>query len=325
LREVVFLRKNAGKWKHYEEILKKNSSFDPDKLAELYIELTNDLAYAQSQYPGTKTELYLNELSVKIHDSIHKTKKENYSRIITFWSRELPALYASKQKELLYAFTLFVVAVIIGWLSQSFDPDFARVIVGDEYVNMTMTNIEKGDPLAVYKDAKQMNMFFGITYNNVRVSFNAFLFGLLTVFGTGYFMLANGVMFGCFMSLFSNEGLLYEAIRVVMIHGTIELSAIIIAGAAGFVLGNSFIFPGTLSRTKSFVKAAKEGLKMIIGLVPLFIAAGFLESFVTRLTEMPHWLSWTIILLSAGYILFYFVLFPQYLNKTNKTKLYANS
>lgn len=325
MREVVFLRKNAQKWQNYESILKKDSSFDPDKLAELYVELTNDLAYAQSQYPGSKTELYLNELSINVHDSIHRTRKENYSRIIKFWTQEIPALYASKQKELLYAFLLFFIATSIGWLSQSYDPNFARVIIGDEYVNMTLTNIDKGDPLAVYKDARQMNMFFGITYNNIRVSFNAFVFGLLTAFGTGYFLLSNGVMFGCFMSLFNNEELLYEAVRVVMIHGTIELSAIVIAGAAGFVLGNSFLFPGSLSRTKSFIKAAKEGLKMIIGLVPLFIAAGFLESFVTRLTEMPDWLSWLIIFLSAAYILLYFVLYPQYLNRTNKTDRHANS
>ncbi len=325
MREVVFLRKNAKKWEEFESVLSKNSGYNPDKLSELYAELTNDLAYAQSQYPNSKTERYLNELSIKVHDSIHKTRKENFSRFITFWSYELPALYASKQKELLYAFLVFMTAIAIGWLSQTYDNSFARVILGDRYVNMTLTNIENGDPLAVYKSARKMNMFFGITYNNIRVSFNAFIMGLLTAFGTGYFLLINGVMVGCFLNFFNNEGLLYEAIRVIMIHGTIELSAIVIAGAAGFVLGNSFLFPGTLSRTASMVKAAKEGVKMIIGLVPLFIAAGFLESFVTRLTEMPDWSSWAIISLSAAYIIIYFVLLPQHIGYTQKQLHYAKT
>lgn len=319
MREVTFLRQNAEKWKEFESVLSKSSEYNPDKLAELYAELTSDLAYAQSQYPGSKSEQYLNELSLKIHDSIHRSKKENFSRLITFWTHELPQIYARRQKELLYSFLVFMTAFVIGWLSQSYDTNFARVILGDYYVNMTLSNIEKGDPLAVYKDAKKMNMFLEITYNNVRVSFNAFIFGLLTAFGTGYFILVNGVMVGTFLNFFRNEGLLYEAIRVIMIHGTIELSAIVIAGAAGFVLGNSFLFPGTLSRTKNLINAAKEGIKMITGLVPLFIVAGFLESFVTRITEMPDWSSWAIIGLSVAYIIVYFIVLPQSILRSNKT------
>ncbi len=318
MREVTFLRQNAEKWKEFESVLSKSSEYNPDKLAELYAELTSDLAYAQSQYPGSKSEQYLNELSLKIHDSIHRSKKENFSRLITFWTQELPQIYARRQKELLYSFLVFMTAFLIGWLSQSYDTNFARVILGDYYVNMTLNNIEKGDPLAVYKDAKKMDMFFGITFNNVQVSFNAFILGLLTAFGTGYFLLVNGVMVGTFLNFFANENLLYEAIRVIMIHGTIELSAIVIAGAAGFVLGNSFLFPGTLSRTKSLIKSAKEGVKMIIGLVPLFIFAGFLESFVTRITEMPDWSSWAIIGLSAAYIIVYFIVLPQSILRSNK-------
>lgn len=318
MREVVFLRRNAEKWKEFEKVLSKDKAYDPDKLAELYTELTNDLAFAQSQYPGSKTEQYLNELSINIHDSIHRSKKENFSRLITFWTQELPEIYARRQKELLYAFLVFAISLCIGWLSQEYDQSFVRVILGDYYVNMTLNNIEEGDPLAVYKDTKKMNMFFGITFNNIRVSFNAFVFGMLTSFGTGYILLFNGIMVGCFINFFNSQGLLYEAIRVIMIHGTIELSAIVIAGAAGFVLGNSFLFPGTRSRIKSLISGAKEGVKMIIGLVPLFIAAGFLESFVTRITEMPDWSSWMIISLSAAYIIIYFVVLPQSILKSKK-------
>ncbi len=324
MREVTFLRQNADKWKEFESVLSKSSKYDPDKLAELYAELTSDLAFAQSQYPGSKSEQYLNGLSLKVHESIHRSKKENFSRLITFWTRELPEIYAYRQKELFYAFLVFIIACVIGWISQSYDTNFARVILGDGYVNMTLNNIEKGDPLAVYKDARQMDMFLGITFNNIRVSFNAFILGILTAFGTGYFLLVNGIMVGTFLNFFRNEDLLYEAIRVIMIHGTIELSAIVIAGAAGFVLGNSFLFPGTLSRTRNLINGAKEGVKMIIGLVPLFIFAGFLESFVTRLTEMPDWSSWAIISLSAAYIIIYFVILPQSILRSKKLT-YENS
>jgi uncharacterized membrane protein SpoIIM required for sporulation len=310
MREVAFLRKHADKWKEFEQLLNDKSTDDPDKLADLYIELNADLAYAQANYPGSKTEQYLNQLSLAVHDEIYRSRKEERGRLITFWTQELPLLFANKQKELLYSFIVFALAIGIGILSSNNDPSFVRFIMGDAYVNMTITNIEEGDPLAVYKKAEEMDMFFGITVNNVRVSFYTFASGLLTSIGTGMVLLKNGVMVGTFLNFFAEYNLIGEALRVIFIHGALELSAIVIAGAAGFVVGNGFLFPGTYSRRESFIKGGKEGLKMIVGLVPVFIAAGLLESFVTRYTQMPLWLSLCIILGSFAFILYYFVLLP---------------
>ncbi|MAL18845.1 MAG: hypothetical protein CL670_06890 [Balneola sp.] len=311
MREVAFLRKNADKWKEFEQLLQAKDQDNPDQLADLYIELSADLAYAQANYPGSKTEQYLNQLSVAVHDEIYRSKKEETNRLITFWTEELPTLFASKQKELLYSFIVFSLAIGIGVLSSVNDPSFVRYIMGDAYVNMTISNIDQGDPLGVYKKASEMNMFFAITVNNVKVSFYAFVSGLLTSIGVGMVLLNNGIMVGAFIHFFAKYGLVGEALRVIFIHGTLELSAIVIAGAAGFVVGNGFLFPGTHSRKDAFIKAGREGLKMIVGLVPVFIAAGFLESFVTRYTQMPLWLSLTIILGSLAFILYYFVLLPH--------------
>jgi uncharacterized membrane protein SpoIIM required for sporulation len=102
---------------------------------------------------------------------------------------------------------------------------------------------------------------------------------------------------------------------VVWIHGTFEISAIIIAGAAGFVLGNSLLYPGTYKRIESLKIGAKNSLKIVVGVVPVFIVAGFLESFVTRYTDMPLWLSLFIILGSLTCVIGYFVVYPAYLSK----------
>ena len=104
---------------------------------------------------------------------------------------------------------------------------------------------------------------------------------------------------------------------VIWIHGTLEISAIVIAGCAGLVMGNSILFPGTYSRGVSFVKGTKQGVKIVIGLIPVFIAAGFLESFITRYTHMPMWLSISIIGSSLAFIVWYFIIYPIILNKKN--------
>lgn len=311
MREVTYFNKNIEKWRRFDSLISEKRERKPDELADIYIELTDDLAFAQSHFPDTKTEQYLNQLTVKVHDTIHSSKKEEFSRFITFWTKELPVIYGKRQKEMLYALILFFLFIMIGAFSQHNESEFTRAILGDAYVNMTITNIEEGDPFAVYKSQRQMDMFFGITLNNIRVSFNAFILGMLTAFGTGYFMLVNGVMIGSFLQFFNEFDLFADAIRVVFIHGTLEISAIIIAGGAGFVLGNSFIFPGTFTRKRSFVIGVKDGVKMIIGLIPVFIAAGFLESFVTRYTELPLLVSALIILLSLAFVIYYYAILPN--------------
>ncbi len=320
MREVTFLRKNAEKWKTFEQDLKTYKTKSADHLAELYIELNNDLAYAQSCYPGTKTTLYLNDLSISAHNKIYKNQKEKQSRIITFWKVEVPEVFSYHLKELTAAFVIFFIFCGIGIISQQNDASFARYILGDNYVNMTLTNIDKGDPLAVYKSHTQLDMFFAITFNNIRVSFINFILGVFTVFGTGYVMLKNGVMVGTFITFFADYDLLSEAMLVIFIHGALELSAITISGAAGFVLGNSLILPGTFKRSESFKHGVRDGLKMLISLVPVFILAGALESFVTRYTDMPIFLSLFIIIGSFIFITWYYIILPvKIYHKRNKT------
>jgi uncharacterized membrane protein SpoIIM required for sporulation len=111
---------------------------------------------------------------------------------------------------------------------------------------------------------------------------------------------------------------LLASVLKIWIHGTLEISAIVIAGAAGLVMGHSLLFPRTYSRLDSFKQGAKKGMKIVIGLVPVFVTAGFLESFITRLT-LPPIISGGIILVSATFIVWYFVLYPIKLHRQSVT------
>ena len=320
MREVAFLKKNADKWKQVETFLIAKDKADPDKLADLFIELTDDLSYSRTLYPGSKTTQYLNSLAAKIHQSIYKSKKERKERFIHFWKYEAPLIFYKRKKEILISFTIFIMAMLIGIVSSAGDSGFVRLIMGDSYVNMTLENIDKGDPMAVYKQMNGIDMFLGITFNNIRVSFIAFMFGLLISFGTVWILLSNGIMLGAFQYFFHIHGLLLESVLVIWIHGTLEISSIIIAGAAGITLGNSILFPGTYSRRQSFMIGAKDGMKMIVSLIPIFITAGFLEAFVTRQTGMPDYLSLMIILGSLVFVIWYFLVYPAILYKKIEVK-----
>lgn len=315
MREAAFVKQNYSKWQEFEELLKDEKKAPPDKLADLFIQVTDDLSFSKTQFPGSETTLYLNNLASKIHLKIYTNKKEDKRRFITFWKYELPALFYSSQKQFLYAFLLFAISALIGVVSVLNDDTFIRIILGDAYVNMTLENIEKGNPLAVYGKMEETDMFFAITLNNIFVSFRAFAMGIIISLGTGYVLFMNGLMVGAFFTFLGKEGYLIDSLGVVMLHGTLELSAIVIAGGAGLVMGNSILFPGTYSRLESFKRGAKKGLKITVGLVPVFIMAGFIESFITRHTFMPWPVKLFVIILSAAFIIYYFFIYPVKLNR----------
>ncbi len=310
MREAAFIKKNTDKWRDIEI----NPTRDPDELTGRFVELTDDLSYARTFYPQSQVTQYLNGLAAQMHRGLMQNKREERGRFITFWKYELPTLFYQSHRLLLVSFIVFLTACLVGWVSAANDPTFVRLILGDGYVNMTLENIKKGDPLGVYGSGDQSTMFLQITLNNIMVALRAFVMGIAASFGTIVMLFYNGVMLGSFQYFFYERGLLLESVLKIWIHGTLEISAIVIAGCAGLTVGNSLLFPGTYSRLTSFKRGAKQGLKIAIGLIPVFIAAGFLESFVTRLPLHPA-ASSAIILISAAFIIWYFIIYPIRLNR----------
>ena len=311
MREAAFIKRNQERWKSIEETLSARKTAHPDLLAGIFIELTDDLSFARTQYPKSRVTTYLNTLASRIHVEIYRNKKEEKNRFITFWKYELPMVIYESRRQLFYALIIFLIASLMGSVSAFHDDTFVRLILGDGYVNMTLENIERGNPMAVYAQMEQTDMFFAITFNNIKVSFYAFVAGLVVSLGTGFILFQNGIMLGAFLTFFLKKDLLAHSLMIVMLHGTIELSSIVIAGGAGFVMGNSILFPGTYSRIASFKRGAVRGVKIVVGLVPLFIVAGFIESFITRYTFMPWFFKAVIIGLSAWLIVYYFVIYPR--------------
>ncbi len=314
MREPLFVKQNIKKWEDFENVPTSN----PDDLANRFIQITDDLAYAKTFYPKSKTTEYLNGLAATLHQSIYKNKSEKGNRFITFWKYELPLLFKEYQKQLFYSFIFFVIFTLVGILSAKYDDSFIRLILGDGYVDMTNANIAKGDPFGVYKNTGEFTMFLGIASNNIYVALMNFVAGIVFSVGTVFMLFQNSLMLGAFEEFFFSKGLGMQSILVVFIHGTLEMSSFVIASAAGLVLGNSFLFPKTYSRLNSLKKGAKDGMKLVIGIVPILIVAAFFESFVTRHTGMPVWVSITILSSSLLFIIWYVIIYPNILAKQHK-------
>ena len=309
MKETKFIEQNQQKWSEYEQMLQTGHR-DPEKLNDLFVQITDDLSYARTFYPNRSVKVYLNHMAQRIFHHIYKGKRFPASRLVKFWTDQLPQVMWESRRAMQLSLALFVLAFSIGVLSSIINPDFARVILGNEYVDMTLANIEKGDPMAVYKQSESFGMTAGIAANNLFVALKTAIFGVLASIGTAFMMIYNGIMVGAFQYFFIERGLFWPSFLTIWIHGTLEISAIIIAGGAGMTAGSGLLFPGTFSRTQAFQISMRRGLKIFIGIVPVIILAAFFEGFLTRFTETPDVLRGFFILASLAFILGYFVWLP---------------
>ena len=318
MKETDFINQNKKKWAQFERMSKQNQS-DPDELSDLFIEITDDLAYARTHYSKRSVKVYLNSLAQKSFHGIYKNKRTPFSAFIQFWTTSLPLEMYRIRKALLASFVVFAVGMLIGMVSTMDDPDFLGAVIGYEYVHMTEQNIVNGEPMSVYgNNGGEMYSFISIAQNNLRVTLMAFVLGIFFSVGSAIYMFFNGIMVGAFQWFFKVRGLLLTSFLTIWVHGAFEISGIVIAGAAGITLGNGFMFPGTLTRMQSLSIAAKRGIKVIIGLFPVILFAAFIEGFASRHTEWPDFIKGGIIFLSFTIMVFYFVVYPYIVaNKRN--------
>ncbi|RUA08695.1 MAG: stage II sporulation protein M, partial [Flavobacteriia bacterium] len=153
--------------------------------------------------------------------------------------------------------------------------------------------------------------FIGITFNNIKVGLTGFVFGVTGGIGTAYVLLQNGIMLGAFQYFFAQHGVFWQSVKGIWLHGSMEIFAIVIEGAAGLILGASILFPGTRTRLSSFKQGMRDSLKIVISTFPFTIAAAFIEGYISRYAkEMPHILAVIIILGTLSFISFYYLIYP---------------
>ena len=313
MQESQFIASRRPTWKRFEELLESNT--DQEEFINLFTEVSEDLAYARTYYPHRSVRQYLNLLVRTAQGRVYRNRLDGTARVRRFWTLELPSLMYHARFSMLLAMVLFGLSFAVGAFSVVNDDGFARQILGDRYVAMTEQNIEEGDPMKVYKDNAPWGMFLRVTWNNVKVSFLCFVSGLLAGVGTYFVLMGNGVMVGAFQFFFYQYGLTHESALAVWMHGVPEISAIVIASGAGFELGRAWLFPKSLPRITSLQQRGRQALRIMFGLVPVFIIAGFIEGFFTRETDVPNGIRLLFILTTMTAIIGYFGLYPYWLHR----------
>ena len=354
MRETDFIARNQEKWADYEVLLRRGAP-PPADLHEMYVQVTEDLAYATTFYRNRSVRVYLNGLARRIDLALYAGHRHRGNELLTFWTEELPLTLYHYRRQMLVATLLFLIAMGIGIVSYRMDPGFADTILGAGYVEMTEDNIARGDPMAVYRQQSPFRMSVAITLNNIFVALLTFLGGAFFGIGTVVYLVRTGIMLGVFqyffldrspaapvdlpeplgyaaeavsavltagspvlastlaalVSVFSTGGVFRESLLTIWIHGALEISSIVIAGGAGLVMASGLLFPGPRPRWPSFLESARAGLKIMFGVLPLFVIAGFLEGYVTRQTGVPDGIRLVFILGCFAFIFWNYLVLPR--------------
>lgn len=318
LREGLFIKKNKARW----EKIQAGLPADADETARDFVQLVDDLSYAKTYYPTSRATRYINGLASKIYLGIYQNRKEESNRFLRFWKYDVPLTVYKHRRIMLFSAFVFFLFYTVGFFTAKHDPTFVRDVFGNEYMDRTERNIEAGNPFGIYQQGDSFFMWIAIMINNIMVSFRYFAEGILLGFPSLKDLGKESMRIGVFNYVFFEKGMGLRFVLAVMIHGLLELTAIVMACAAGAVMGTSWLFPGTRSRLTAFKEGTKDGVKIVVGLVPVLMLAAFYEGFVTRYYNMPLGLNLALLLSSAALIIFYFIVYPLKLRR-QESRLHA--
>jgi uncharacterized membrane protein SpoIIM required for sporulation len=283
-----FIESRRPRWEKLEATIQslergRLSASELIGLTRLYREATADLARLQTfqNEEGLEDELktYLNHLVARAYSQIYRSSPPRMASLWRFLRLGFPATFRETLLWTLFASSTFALGLAYGFITAISDSSFVALIVPPHLIQ----KVEEGTVwfdsiLAVKPLASSL-----IMTNNISVSFLAFAMGMTFGLGTLYMMVFNGLMVGTLAGLCYTHGLGVPFWSFVLPHGVIELTAIFIAGGAGFLLGGALLFPGDLPRKDALLNRARQAGRLILGCVPLLIIAGIVEAFFSPL------------------------------------------
>lgn len=279
-----FIESRRPRWEKLENTLQslergRLSASELIALARLYREATADLARLQTfqGQEGLEDELetYLNHLVARAYSQIYRSSPPRMASLWRFLRSGFPAAFRETLPWTMLALSVFILGLAYGFITAISDSSFAALIVPPQLIQ----KVEEGTVwfdsiLAVKPLASSL-----IMTNNISISFLAFALGMTFGLGTLYLMVFNGLMVGTLAGLCYTHGLGVPFWSFVLPHGVIELTAIFIAGGAGFLLGGALLFPGDLPRKDALLNRARQAGRLIMGCVPLLVIAAIVEAF----------------------------------------------
>ena len=278
-----YITHNRSGWDRLAELTRAAQSrqglrsHEVDELVGLYERTSGQLSYSQNRFSDPTLTLELNTLVARAHAAIYRKTSSNRASIRRFFTAHFPAAFWHLRYQIVAATLVFVVPAVVSalWLASN-EQALDLAISAQERAELVDHDFE-----AYYSSEPASQFAAEVQLNNIQVSFLAFAGGVLMGLGAVFVLILNGLNLGVVWAVFIDAGQQEHFWGLILPHGLLELTAVFVAGGAGLNLAWSLIAPGDRTRGVAFGEAARRSGVVVIGLVLCFLAAGFIEAFVT--------------------------------------------
>lgn len=279
--EIIELEKPDGRLKGNEL-----ASF-----ASRYRRLCHFHALAKDRHYSSHLVDKLGDLVVRGHQQLYRRKQPFMQQLISFIVAGFPRLVRAQQHYIWWATALMYVPGLLIYLAILWQPDLVYTITAPEQVssfeemydpqNRTLGSARESDT--------NVQMFGFYISNNISVAFRTFASGILFGVGSIFFLVYNGLLMGAVAGHLTNAEFTQTFFTFVVGHGSFELTAICIAGAAGLKLGYALLAPGNLSRKESLKRAGHIAIQLVYGVIIMLVIAAFIEAFWSSNNILMPW------------------------------------
>ncbi len=305
-----FISERKEEWDRLESITRKmgpagNRGLSREELwdlGRLYSAAVSDLSALRSSElgsdPNNEIIKYLNYQVAYVHGMIYRAPRLSWGILKNFLISGFPHAFRESISYIFTAALVLIMAGLTGFFLSLNEPAVIELLVPESMI----ATVEKGDVWFkhVYTVAPMASS--QLMTHNISVTFLIFASGIIFGIVTLFLLALNGLLIGAVAALCANHGLSLDFWSFLLPHGSLELTAIFIAGGAGLIIGRSIIDPGPYRRSEFLALRSKLAVKLILGCIPLLIMAGVIEAFVSPSPLPP------LMKIITGIILFFSVL-----------------
>jgi uncharacterized membrane protein SpoIIM required for sporulation len=300
LKSHRFRQEREADWRRLEQLLLRAEKGSAARLSDeeilalpvLYRTALSSLSVARATSLDQSLIEYLESLCTRAYFFVYGPRTKIFERVARFFAHDWPASVRALWRETIASAFLTILGAVAAYILVLRDASwFYSFVPGSltggrdpsasaEFLRESLSGTENADGLAVFST-------FLFTHN-AQVSLMAFALGFAFCLPTSMLLLYNGATVGAFVACFAIAGLGYDVGGWLLIHGTTELFAIMLAGAAGLKIGWTLAFPGEMSRADAMAAAGRVAATVMAGVVVMLALAGLLEGFGRQLVEVTE-------------------------------------
>jgi len=303
LPSARFRAEREGDWRRLEDLLNRAERRSAAALSDeellalptLYRATVSALAVARETSLDRALIDYLEGLSTRAYFFLYGVRGRIGPRLRQFFRHDWRAAVLGLWKETLGSLLLLVAGTLAGYMLVRADSGWFMALAGSMAQGRTPQSSTQQLSDVLYKSGTGgLELLAGFLFtNNARVALMCFALGFLLAVPSAILILMNGLTLGAFLQLYASRGLALQLTGWLSVHGTTEMFAIVLAGAAGVRIGWAVAFPGRLSRLDGMAEAGRQSGTVMAGVVVMLFVAALLEGFVRQLVTVD-WLRFLI-------------------------------